>query len=392
LSRFASYRVVASVTLCMAIVAMSFAAVGPAGAASTTTAGSGKNIAANVWVIGDFTSTIAFTVPETLAAVQGALKDYKKVKISSCDSKGEQNSANECSRKAVSDGADVVVSTYGSLGQDHAILNQAGIPVIGLTDNKAPNAFGMSSAGSAAANVGTGAVAAKCKKVGTLYLDGADVIADGVTQSVKAAGGKVSTSVAVPLNAPDLAPAIARLLDAGSDCIAVIVTPNIAVQAVTAISQSGKKPRMISLSAIFNKDTLDTLGSLADGILIADGQRNPTDKIPVMREITRDMQKYDKSAELTTNAVLAWCDGKIIAAALDSLKGEATAASMLTAMNGLRDVDLKDAIHSFSAIPLVNPAFVRFFNHYGINYVIKGGKAKAQGTWYDVQKALESLS
>jgi hypothetical protein len=104
------------------------------------------------------------------------------------------------------------------------------------------------------------------------------------------------------------------------------------------------------------------------------------------------MKKYDKNAELTTNAVLAWCDGKIIAAALDSLKGSATPASMLTAMNALRDVNLKDAIHNFSAIPVNNPAFVRFFNHYGINYVIKNGKAKAQGSWYDINSALEALS
>jgi len=160
---------------------------------------------------------------------------------------------------------------------------------------------------------------------------------------------------------------------------------------MTAINQTGKKLLVSGVAAVFPPDTLKTLGPLAEGVLIPAIQADPTDNVPALADIRQTMDTVDKSAPLTSSAVLAWASAKVLAAAIPTIKGDITAASTFAALDALRDVDMEGAIHSFSAIELTNPLVKRSFNHYAINYIVQGGKFVRQGDFYDLAPVMEGL-
>jgi hypothetical protein len=57
--------------------------------------------------------------------------------------------------------------------------------------------------------------------------------------------------------------------------------------------------------------------------------------------------------------------------------------------HGLRNASTDRALQPFSAIPLPPPAYKRFFNHYGINYVIENGAPTQSSGFYDLSAALK---
>lgn len=368
---------------------------GATGGAATGTGdtGGGSDIAAKVMVIGDFTSPGGFTVGESLPLTQGALAAYPNVEIVGCDSAGDPNAASQCQRDAVDGDVDAVISGFGYLAQDQSILDEAGIPILGFGDVTQPNTFGTSSSLGAYAGVAMGAVEAGCQQAGIIYLEGTDFLADMLKAGLEVGGAVEAARAAVPSNAPDLAPAIARLIGADSDCILLSVTPPLVVQAVTAINQSGATPTVVATGAILTDEIRAALGDLANGMVVTEIQLNAADDDPVLDEIRADMEAFDEDATLSSVGIQSWASAKVIAAALDTMTGEVTPASLTDAMNALRDVDLQGAMHDFSAIPLSNPAFARFFNHYGLNYVIQDGTAtRTSDDWYDIGPALDAAA
>lgn len=362
----------------------------------TSTAGDapadeGSDIAATIMVISDFDAGAGFSSPDALPAVQGALEAFPNVEVLSCDSQQDANAGNECQREAVDAAVDAVIVGFSPLSSDHAILTEAGIPVVGNGDPAAPNTFGVASTLGAYSGLGVGAAEAGCENTGILYLDGTDFLADALRTGLEIGDSQESARAPVPANAPDLAPAIARLLDADSDCILLSVLPNMIVQAVTAIDQSGESPTIAAVGAVFTADVVESLGDLADGVLTTEIQVNPADTTdPVVDEIADDVAAFDEDVEVGTIGVHAWASAKVLAAGLLQHQGEVTPQSLTTTLNGLRDVDVHGAIHPFSSVEIASDAYARFFNHWGLNYVIEDGVPVRQGDFYDLGPILEA--
>lgn len=351
---------------------------------------SGDDRAFKVMVISDFTSTIAFTTPEALPSAEGALRNLPNVEVIGCDSKGDPNASQACQRDAVAEGVAAVIAGFGNVGQDMAVLTAAGIPVVGLPDVTKDNAFGLASGLGQYVGMGIGVVKNGCEKVGVLHLDGTDFLVDEVKRGVESEGGREVARAAVPASAPDLAPAVAKLLNADSECIVLSVPPPMVVQAVTAINQTGEKPFIAAVGAILNKQVRDSLGALADNIMSSEIQLNPDDaNQAAFKAMRADLDAVDEDADITSIGIFAWASGKVIEAALEDIQGEVTKESMMTALNALRDVELDGILHPFSAEPLTNPAFKRFFNHYAINYMIEKGELKRAGDFFDIGPVLD---
>lgn len=378
-----SRRLSGRLVTCALVAALASIGIGgvvtPAGAATSTAK-------VKIMVVGDFTSQIGFTVPETVPSVKAALKGVPNVEIETCDSKGDGTAGQACAKKAIDDG---VVAVVLGFGQGLDALKDAGIPVLGNVDTTSSNSFPLASSFALYAANGVALAKSGCKKMGILYLDGTDFLVDYVQQGAESAGAKEVARAAIPANAPDLSPAIGKLTDAGAQCIALSVVPSQVVQAVTAINQTGKKFQMAAVSAILTKEVRDGLGSLANGILIVDNTLNAEDSAAPIKAMTKQIHAVDSGADITSIGVISYAAGKVLAAGLQSVQGDVTPASLSTALNALRDASTGGVTPPYNATPLTNPNFVRFFNHYGISYKIVKGKPKAQTKFFDLSPILE---
>lgn len=357
------------------------------GASGSAPAG-GSDIKATIMVIGDFTSTIPFTVPEAVPMVKGVLKGFPNVDIKTCDSKGTAPAFLVCEQQAVTEKIAAVVQGFSAGAQDSSVLTKAKIPVIGNSDGHSANAYPSSESFSLYVALGAGLYETGCRKLGIIYLDGAGFLVDYIKQGFEGKGGQEVARASVAANAADVSPAVSKVTGAGAQCVAVSLTPSGAAQALTALKQSGKTLTIGGISAIFSAQLIDSLKALTDGLVVVDSQLNPVDNAPGITAATATLHSEDSKAPMTQQAVSAWIASTLVAAALPKVSGEVTSASMTTALDGLRNVDMQGVIPAWSSIPLDSKQFSRIFNHYGINYKIEGGKPVKQGDFYDTSALL----
>jgi ABC-type branched-subunit amino acid transport system substrate-binding protein len=362
-----------------------------AGALSAATAAGAATAATpvKIRIITDQSSqNLGFANPEGPASLEAALKGVPGVTVTSCDSKGTAADGEACAKQAVTDGVTAVVVGFAQGTTD--ILKAAGIPVIGNVSSTDPNAFAVSNAGALYAGNGVALAKSGCKKMGILYLDGTDSLVDFVKKGAESAGAKEVARAPIPANAPDLAPAISKLTSAGAQCVALSVIPSQVAQAVTAINQSGEKLSMAAVSAIVTPEVLESLGDLANGILIVDGQQNGADKKSAgIKKVTKQIKAVDSSADITEVGLIDYISGRLIAAALTADPTATTPAAMTTALNALRDVPVEGIVHPISMVELTNPDYTRLFNHYGISYKIVKGVPTRQGDFFDISPILQ---
>jgi ABC-type branched-subunit amino acid transport system substrate-binding protein len=358
------------------------AAPAPAPAAAT---GGGEF---TVMVIGDFTSTIAFTVKEALAGVKASLKDVPKAKVVGCDSKGDPNAWQACARDAVSQKVSAVVQAFSLGSTDASILTKAGIPFLGQSDMIGASSFALVTGVAAYTGMGLGFIkSAGCVALGVLYLDGSDQLVDAINNGAKLAGGSVVVKAAIANNAPDVSPAIAKLIGAGVDCIALSVTPPQVPQAIIAISQTGVKVKVGGVDAIFPQAIIKALGRLSEGALVFSAQANADDVSTILKQIKADIAAIDSSAGLTQQAILSWAAGRLIGKALPNVKGQVTAESLLAGLNSVGNVDI-DGILSLSLKGQKSPLFKRLMNTRSLMYIVKDGVPRRSGEFYDYAAAL----
>jgi hypothetical protein len=339
-------------------------------------------------VSGDFTSTIPFTVPEIIPTVKGVLRNFKNVQIETCDTKGTAAAALACEQKAISDKVDAVIYGFGYITQNQALLNKAGIPVIGESDTTSADSFASSSAQAEYIGIGIGLAKAGCKKLGTIYLDGTNYLADYIKKGMESQGGAEVARAAVAVNAADLAPGISKLTGSGATCIAVSLTPTGAAQALIAIKQSGHPEIVGGVAAVFSEQLLKSLGAaLTNGLISVDQQLNPADSAPGIAQIKADIASQNSTEPVTQIGIISWVAARLVAAALPKIQGTVTASSMLTALNGLRNVDMDGVIHPWSSIEQTSPAFKRLFNPYGITYTINNLQATKNGDFFSLTDA-----
>jgi len=373
--------------------ALLFTGVGIA-AASTGVAAATKsgNQSYELMVVGSLTGQGAYTTPEIVPAVEGAFRAAGDtgVKIVTCDDQQTSADALDCEHEAVVDHvAGVIVGANSLVAENESLLTQAGIPAIGVTDATSANSFAVESAAGLYAGIGVGLSKAGCTRLGLLYLDGTQFLSNAIIGGAK---WKSVTEAAIPFSAPDLTPSIAKLAEGKVQCIAISVEPNTVIQAMIAIKQDDLKVKVAMVSALLDPQVLSALGSQANGIISIEGNIDPAGNAPALATIKKQMQAIQPKAPVTTASILAWASAKLVLDAQANIKGSVTAASLLKAMNGLRNASSDGALPPFSAVPLKNPAYTRFFNHYAIDYLIEKGRPKQLTGFYDLTSVLNKKS
>jgi hypothetical protein len=348
---------------------------------------------AKIMVLTDVTQgQIAYSAPEAYPATQAAFAGFPNVEISVCDAKGDQNEYLNCQRQAVDDGVSAVIvgwSAGGQAGED--ILYEAGIPALGGSSATAPLSYAFTSGLGAYAGLGAGPPAAGCTKMGILHLEGTDFLADMVAKGAASQGAEEVSRAAVPSNAPDLAPSIAKLLGDGANCIILSVSPPMVVQAMTAISQSGETPLAAAVGAILPKQLLDAIGPLSEGIISVESALSSDDAdAPVLGELKAAMAPFDAEAPITVQSNLAWVSAHALAVAISQIDGEVTPAGVVEQMNTLTDVYMGGIVPPVTVKELNSPVVPRFMNPWSLVYVIHDGKpVRFTDDFIDLRPAIE---
>ena len=347
---------------------------------------------AKVMVISDVTQgQIPYTAAETFPAVQLALKDFPNVVVDVCDAKGDQNEYLNCQQKAISEKVNAVVVGFvagGAAGED--ALYQAGIPVLGGGGTTDPLAYSFASGNGNYVGLGAGAVLAGAKKIGVLYLEGTDQLVDAITKGVTFEGGTVVSKASVANNAPDLAPAIAKLLSDGSELIILSVAPPAVIQAMTAIIASGKTPKVAAVSAILPQQLLDFMKGNAEGIYAISSTMVNAEDSKSMADLLAGVDAIKPGTALNVQTVLGFESGYVLATAFNNIKGDVTSANLVAALNNINGLDLGGMVGPASTKPLPSKGLERFMNPYAVVYQVKGGKLVKQGDLTDIRGAFAS--
>jgi Periplasmic binding protein len=336
-------------------------------------------------VIGTFTSSASYNVPEIVNATKAAFAGTP-VKVLSCNDMGTPTGALDCIHSAVADHVAAVDAGYAYTAEDESPLAQAGIPTVGVTDTTSPVSFEVATGNAEYPGIGTALQKAGCTRLGILYLDGTDVLADAIV-----AGGtwQSVTKAAIPANAPDLTASIAKLAEGNVQCVALSVEPNTIPQAMIAIKQDGLKVKVAAVSAILAPQVLSAIGSLSNGIISVEDMIDPSVPSAALTTVTNSIKAIDPSTPVTTAAIEAWVSAKLIIDAASTIHGPVTAATLLPAMNALRNANTYGVIPPYSAVPLSNPAFTRAFNHYVIYYTIENKLPTQPSGFLNAESALD---
>jgi ABC-type branched-subunit amino acid transport system substrate-binding protein len=228
----------------------------------------------------------------------------KKIKITACDDQHDPNQATRCARDAVSAHVLAVLAPTSASGfgaQIMPVLNAAKIPVIGSpavgpADWTSPNAYPLDP-GSPAQYAGVALALKKigCTDVGSIQLPvpAGEAAAGNLAKGVTAMGGRLVKNVKVGMSEASYASQVAQLVSAGAKCIVPIILPTEEPKLLTAVRQSGKQLRIGGVAGAFNQQLLTSLGSAAEGIVLASSNYLPTDtSVPAIKEMTSAMAKY----------------------------------------------------------------------------------------------------
>ncbi|MDO8363359.1 MAG: ABC transporter substrate-binding protein [Actinomycetota bacterium] len=344
---------------------------------------------AKVMVLTDVTQgQIAYSAPETYPAVQLAFADFPNVEVTVCDAKGDQNEYLNCQQSAIDSGVNAVVvgwSAGGQAGED--ALYEAGIPVIGGGATVDPLSFAFSSGQGNYVGLGAGSVVAGGSKIGVLYLEGTDFLVDAIERGAKSQGGEIVSRAAVPSNAPDLAPAIAKLLGDDVDMIILSVSPPMVVQAMTAIDATGEKPLVSAVGAILPQQLLDYLGPLAEGMFAINQNLGNAEDSETMAELAAGVEGIQAGTALNVQTVLGFVSGYVLATALSNVEGDVTSEALVAQLNAVDGLDLGGMVGPVSTKPLPAAGLERFMNPYAIVYKVVDGKLVKQSELIDVRDA-----
>lgn len=274
------------------------------------------------------------------------------IKVTVCDDQHDPNQATTCARNAVSAHQLAVLEPSSASGfgqQTMPILAAAKIPVIGNPavspeDWTNPDAYPLDPGAPAQyAGVAVALKNAGCTDVGSIQLPvpaGAES-AKFLASAVESLGGKIAKNVKVGMSEPSYASPVAQLVSAGAKCIVPIILPTEQPKFLSAVHQSGTKLLVGGVTAAFNQQLLTSLGSSANGILLAGANYLPTDtSTPAVKEMVAAMAKYSPGTKATdTYATAAWGAATLLfRGVLPLIKGTVSSAAIIDTLDQAKNL------------------------------------------------------
>jgi ABC-type branched-subunit amino acid transport system substrate-binding protein len=347
-------------------------------ASASSSGGSTYSVMLENILSGAQVSATASSTPAFQAAFHGT-----KAKLIVCDDKGTDAGNLLCQHQAVVDHVSVILAAHQV---DETVANQAGIPVVGVTDGTSNVSFETSGAPALFVGMAVALYKQGCRKLGFVATEGAEIYQ---TQVSKAEPWKSVTTSYLPINAPDVTAPIATMKSAGVQCIAEVSLPAQITQVVTAVHQANLKIPLIVPGIIVTPQIIQSLGSLANGLLEVVSSPDPTFPTAAIKAVTKKIKAYDPHAAVQQTQLLGYVFCQLVLDAAANIKGPVTASSMMKALNHLRNANTDGIIPPLSMIPRSPANDHRDFDTNIQTYKIENGRLTAPSGWLNVGPQLD---
>jgi Periplasmic binding protein len=323
-------------------------------------------------------SATAASTPAFQAAFNGT-----HAKLLVCDDKGTTAGEVICEHEAVQDHVAAIIAGHQI---DESIANQAGIPVVGVTDGTHPVSFEVSGAPALFVGMAVELYNKGCRKVGFIATEGANIYE---TQVAKAEPWQSVTVSYLPIEDADVSASIAKMSGAGVQCIAEVSLPAQITQVVTAVHQADLKVPVIVPGVIVTPQIIQSLGPLANGVLEVVSSPDPSIPNPAVSAVTQKIKAYDPSAVVQQTELLGYAIAQIVLDAAANVKGTVNASSLMTALNNLRNASAEGIYPPISMIPRAPANDRRDFDTNVQTYTIENGGVTNPSGWINVGSQLD---
>lgn len=252
--------------------------------------------------------------------------DGKQIDLIVCNDENDPNKAVACAREAIEEEVAALVGGYTIFEpQVVPLIEKAGIPWVGPTaiqNSTSPNYFLLGGEGATLAfAMGLYFDQEHCKMTVPVgeNLPTAKAAAGLVELGVQAGGGTPGKAVYGASNAADWGPVVAAASGEGGDCLALLTSATNGPKVVTAVAQSGEELRLASPLSILPGESIEALGSAADGTILMSGYLPFSAATPTVAKLEAEAQKIDPKVPLDAELESAYASVETFAKAVEGL-------------------------------------------------------------------------
>ena len=356
---------------------------GEPASASVRASGPSYTVVVDDQITGSTGSGAGDAQPEAFAAMRAALG--KSVTVDVCDNQGTSTGNIDCEHQASSAHAAVFVPLNANL--DQSLVDQAGIPVVGVANDTAPQSFDISAQQGLFVGMGVALAKKGCKRLGIVIDEGGQAYA---AQTAKAAKWQSVTDAFIPLAAPDLSPDIAKLAQAHVQCVAAASLEAQIPQILTAMAQAHLKVPTALPGITVTNQVMKSLGSLANGLILVESTPSPTSA--AVATVTRKMHVVNKGLKVDSASLTGWALARLVQDAAAQVHGPVKSASMLAALDKLRNASTDGLLPPISTAPQAKASDRRDFDTYVQSFVLKNGKLTDASGYFNILPQLNAVS
>lgn len=323
---------------------------------------------------------------------EGGIKG-EKVEILFCNTASEVNKAKDCAREAVQQHVAAVVGQIDIFTtQDVPILQQAGIPDVGLSSNgnpiayQSPDVFPLQAGtlGSyvaqpvAAKQVGKHSIAVAAANVPSALVD-----AEEIEKVAKEVGVKYTGTVEVPdTGVSDYSPYAQKIASGHPEAVVNILSPAPDLGILKSAQSIGLTPQWMNVTQAFGEQEASQAGGLGEGMLIASPFPSVrSTQYPLIKTFDEQMEAHGISPQETAATtyphwmlgINGWLSVWAVDKAAQSISGPLTASSLTSAMNKETNLELPGGFKWSPATPGPK-GFPRVSNWTQYFITIKNGK------------------
>jgi hypothetical protein len=385
MARFSPLVMIRSIGSMLAVSGLVFAVAswGEPASAEVRTTSAHYTVVIDQQLTGSTGNGAGMAQPEAFAAIKAALG--KGVTVDICDNKGTSTGNIDCEHQAISEHAAVFVPLNANL--DQSLVDQAGIPVVGVANDTAPQSFDISAQQGLFVGMGVALAKKGCKRLGVVIDEGGQAYA---AQTAHAAKWQSVTDAFIPLAAPDLTPDIAKLVQAHVQCVAAASLGSQIPQILTAMQQEHLKVPTALPGIILTSQVVKSLGSLSNGLIAVESTPSPTSA--AVANVTKKMHAVNKGIKVDSASLTGWAAAKFIADGAAEVQGPVTSASMLAGLNKLRSASTDGLLPPLSTAPQAKASDRRDFDTYVQSFVLRNGKRTAASGYFNILPQLNAVS
>jgi hypothetical protein len=218
-----------------------------------------------------------------------------------------------------------------------------------------------------------------CKNIGQVIDEGGESYGDQVAKAVK---WQSVTDAYIPLTAPDLSPDIAKLTQAHVQCIDMAMLSTQIPQALIAIKQAKLSVPIAIPGVTVTPSVVSSIGSLGNGLI--EIISTPPANAPAATAVAKKMHAVNKGIKVDDASLDSWAIARLIQDGAANVHGPVTNASLLAALNKLRNASTDGLLPPLSMKSQANPAALRDFDTYVESVILKNGQQTQPSGFFNI--------